>query len=288
MRRRYIRAVNSEQDRNGPPGTPEHSSARLEGRANNYLLLIFAFACYLMSTSVAGLLYLADSVVLSLILPGIVGYMVPLAVIARRYGVSFREQFRIHAPDGTMTVLVLVIAAASVYPVDSLTWLFDRGRSADSDYINILLAFKPKGVLHFAAIALGLAVITPVGEELLYRGLVQSVLHRNMRPALAIVLAAFLFAISHGALYLIPGTAALGLLIGFVFYRTGNLVYPVLIHALINGASLVELHLTSEETIRGAQWAPPSPVPLLVSAAVLAGALYIFARGTARGSAKRP
>jgi len=277
-------AVDGTHDRNGPPEPPEHVPARLEDLANNYLLLIFAFACYLMATSVAGLLYLAGNVALSVILPGIVGYVVPLAVIAKRYGASFREQFRLHAPDTAMTVVVLAIAASSIYPVDSLTWLFERGRPEDSDYINILLAFKPKGALHFAGMALGIAVITPIGEELLYRGLVQSVLHRNMRPAFAVALAGLLFAIAHGTLYLIPGTAALGVLIGFVFYRTGSLVYPVMIHALFNAVSLVRLHMMSEEAIRASEWSAPSAVVLLGTSAVLAGALYVFHRSTSRAA----
>jgi membrane protease YdiL (CAAX protease family) len=166
--------------------------------------------------------------------------------------------------------------------VDALSWLFRRGRPVDSDYIEILLAFKPKGVWHFAGMALGLGVITAFGEEVLYRGVVQSIFHRNMSVFAAIALSALVFAASHGSVYVIPGVAFLGAVLGWVFYRTGILTYTIVVHAIFNLFSLYRLNRIDEETIRAWEWSAPDPTYLLASVLVLAAAIAWFNRATDR------
>jgi len=151
----------------------------------------------------------------------------------------------------------------------------------DSDYINILLAFKPKGVWHFFGMAVGLGLITPLGEELLYRGTIQAIFHRNMPATAAIFISAIVFALSHGVAYLIPGVTLLGIILAYVFYRTGSLTYTVIIHAIFNLFSLYRLNGISEDTIRDFDWSPPDAGWLIASAAALLVLLVVFNRHTA-------
>ena len=259
----------------------EEINPGLFGRMNNWFLLIYAFACFMMASSLVGILYLNGNVVLSVILPGIFGYILPLVIITRRYRLSFTSEFRLHLPDAVTAALVILIAAAAIYPVDALSYLFRRGKEVDSDYINILLAFKPKGAWHFAGMALGLGLIGPLGEELLYRGTVQSIFHRNMPAAAAVLVSALVFALSHGVLYLIPGVTLLGIILGFVFYRTGVLTYAVIIHSIFNLFSLYRLNGISEDVIRDFDWSPPDTGWLIASLVVLLVALTLFTRHTA-------
>jgi membrane protease YdiL (CAAX protease family) len=273
--------VDEKNEEFGPDGEEPTVEPGLFGRMNNWFLLIYAFACFMMASSLIGILYLNGNVVLSVILPGIFGYILPLMIITRRYRLSFTAEFRLHLPDTMTAVLVILVAAAAIYPVDSLSYLFRRGRPVDPDYINILLAFKPKGVWHFAGMALGLGLIGPLGEELLYRGTVQAIFHRNMVPAAAIIISALIFAISHGVAYLIPGVTLLGIILGYVFYRTGVLTYAVIIHSVFNLFSLYRLNGISEDMIRDFDWSPPDAGWLIVSVVVLLAALVLFTRHTA-------
>jgi membrane protease YdiL (CAAX protease family) len=273
--------VDEKNEEFGPDGEEPAVEPGLFGRMNNWFLLIYAFACFMMASSLVGILYLNGNVVLSVILPGIFGYILPLMIITRRYHLSFTAEFRLHLPDALTAALVILIAAAAIYPVDSLSYLFRRGRPVDSDYINILLAFKPKGVWHFAGMALGLGLIGPLGEELLYRGTVQAIFHRNMAPAAAVIISALIFATSHAVLYLIPGVTLLGIILGYVFYRTGILTYAVIIHSVFNLFSLYRLNGISEDTIRDFDWSPPDAGWLIASVVVLLAALVLFTRHTA-------
>ncbi len=265
-----------------PGGEDSPVDPGLFGRMNNWMLLIYAFACFLMASSLVGILYLNGNVVLSVILPAVFGYILPLLILTRRYRLGFANEFRLSSPDAVTAALVILIAAAAIYPVDAVSWFFRRGRPVENDYIEILLAFKPKGAWHFAGMALGLGLAGPLGEELLFRGTIQSVFHRNMRPAAAVLLSALVFAVSHGVLYVIPGVWVLGIVLAYVFYRTGVLTYSVIIHSIFNLFSLYRLNGLSEETIRAFEWTPPDPGWLLATSAVLAGALALFARHTSR------
>ncbi len=274
--------MEEQNDEYGPEGEEPKVEPGLFGRMNNWFLLIYAFACFMMASSLVGILYLNGNVVLSVILPAIFGYILPLAIITRRYNLSFIGQFRLSVPDATTTALVIIIAAAAIYPVDALSWFFRRGRQVDSDYIEILLAFKPKGALHLIGMAVGLGLITPLGEELLYRGTIQAIFHRNMTAIAAILVSALVFALSHGVLYLIPGVTLLGIILAYVFYRTGSLIYTVMIHSIFNLFSLYRLTRLSEDTIREFEWSAPSAGWLIATSLILLFVLVIFNRHTAR------
>jgi membrane protease YdiL (CAAX protease family) len=92
------------------------------------------------------------------------------------------------------------------------------------------------------------AVLSSVGEELLFRGLVQ--------PWLGLWLQALLF----GLLHQMPGpsrwawvawASVIGLVFGVVFAATGSLLGPIVAHAVINGFNLNYLQNHPEVSRRG-------------------------------------
>lgn len=86
----------------------------------------------------------------------------------------------------------------------------------------------------------GAAVIAPVGEEVFFRGILQTVLASTLRSRWpAIVLAAGAFAVLHGQLHVLPPLFLLGILLGYGYERTGAMITPLLIHALFNGKTLL-------------------------------------------------
>ena len=85
------------------------------------------------------------------------------------------------------------------------------------------------------------ALISPVAEELFFRGLIQNLLLRVFRRAWpAIILTGLLFALIHIPLYPhMPALWMLGIILGWSYYRYRTLVAPVLIHLWFNAASLI-------------------------------------------------
>ncbi len=89
-------------------------------------------------------------------------------------------------------------------------------------------------------------------EEFLFRGVVQRSFERRFGVARAILLAAFLFSLTHMDFQKIFGTFLLGALIGFIVYRTDSLFCGMFAHFTNNAmAVLVSFLFTKFTTAQG-------------------------------------
>ena len=84
------------------------------------------------------------------------------------------------------------------------------------------------------ATLLSVAVFAPLFEEWLCRGLVLRGLLHSMRPAPAIIISAIFFAILHMNPWQAIPAISLGILFGYVYYRTGSLKLTMLMHCANN------------------------------------------------------
>lgn len=83
-------------------------------------------------------------------------------------------------------------------------------------------------------------VLAPIGEELLFRGIVLPHLARFLSPWVAITLSAILFGLLHvdHGVFLI-GPLTIGVVLGWARWRTGSIGVPILLHTSVNGAALL-------------------------------------------------
>lgn len=84
------------------------------------------------------------------------------------------------------------------------------------------------------------AVLAPVAEETLYRGLIFAGLAQRLPFAVAAGISALLFGVVHGVGVLLP-IFVLGFGLAWVYRRTGTLWAPITAHALVNAISLAIL-----------------------------------------------
>ena len=83
-----------------------------------------------------------------------------------------------------------------------------------------------------------LILIAPVFEEMLFRGMLQSVIRGlTPRPWEAIVITSVFFAVSHPWTHL-PALFVLSCCMGYAYEKSGSLLRPIFIHALFNAASI--------------------------------------------------
>lgn len=100
--------------------------------------------------------------------------------------------------------------------------------------MHLLLAGAPS----FWQVALVLALLPAVCEELMFRGVILSGLRSGAPNWAAIALSSFFFGAAHGMLQQSLSAFVIGLLIGLVAVRTGSLVPCILFHAIHNSLSL--------------------------------------------------
>jgi membrane protease YdiL (CAAX protease family) len=80
-----------------------------------------------------------------------------------------------------------------------------------------------------------IAILPAVGEELLFRGIVQKQLNHLLgRPHLAIWIAAFLFSFIHFQFFGFIPRLLLGVLFGYIYFYSKNIWAPILLHFINN------------------------------------------------------
>lgn len=85
------------------------------------------------------------------------------------------------------------------------------------------------------------AVLAPVAEECFFRGILQTFLTDMLRSRrLAILLSAVAFGLVHFPQpYAVPAMIVLGVMLGYLYDRTGALISPIVVHVAFNVKTLV-------------------------------------------------
>ena len=92
--------------------------------------------------------------------------------------------------------------------------------------------------------AFGLAIIcnifaAPILEEIIFRGLICDRLRKGIPTWLAVAISAALFSLAHGQPVQMVYTFAMGLVLGYIFVRTGSIVPTIIIHMVNNAVSTI-------------------------------------------------
>lgn len=149
-------------------------------------------------------------------------------------------------PDGWLAwgLLGAIVSPAVVY---AASWLVEFvGAEADNaargtaDAVSQLLALDP---VTFAALFGTTAVLAPLLEETVFRGFLLPSLCKFMPAPLAVLMSSIAFGLVHFSPRDTPQLTALGLLLGFCYLRSKNLLSPMLIHGVWNGTVLTVLYV---------------------------------------------
>lgn len=88
--------------------------------------------------------------------------------------------------------------------------------------------------LRAAAVVVQVALLSPLAEELAFRGLLYRGLRQAFRPMSAALISAAVFALMHGSFGQTLWAFLLGGLLAFLYEQTRSLTAPVVAHALFN------------------------------------------------------
>jgi len=208
---------------------------------NNYFLLFFCASCVLSSMYIQQLFFLVGQYRLGIGVSSVLGILLPIYLLMRKFPTGVRQQVRIARPRVHRMVLVVILTLAAVVLIDQIYVINQRITPVPEDYADTIRELKPTTALDFAITFMGLCVLVPVAEETVFRGLIQQVFTRNMGAWIGVTFAGAIFGAVHLNAHLLISITAFGLFLGFLFNATGNLVYTIVAHAIFNGVALAEL-----------------------------------------------
>jgi len=163
-----------------------------------------------------------------------------LALFAKRTGVSAAEYLGLKWPSGGEFLFGLAATVTLIVAGNLLSWLLGQNLVTPFQ-TNIYTTASAAGWLLWLLIAV--AIITPIGEEILFRGFLFRGFLRKPGDAWAvIVLTSLLWAIIHVQYdwYVIAQIFAFGLLLGWLRWASGSTILTILLHALINAEGMLE------------------------------------------------
>ena len=125
------------------------------------------------------------------------------------------------------------------------------------------------------------AIFAPIFEEWLCRGMVLRGLLSKMKPGWAIVISALFFAVIHMNPWQALNAFIIGVVMGYIYYKTGSLWLTMLIHFVNNGTAVVLSQFSSVEDT--SYWIESvslgTYIPLYIAGvAVLVACLWAFKR----------
>ena len=149
------------------------------------------------------------------------------------FRVKLAEKWWLWGLGGYVVAIPLVIG---VSVVNQSIW---QGRGGSNPLLQIVLEEGDGvalGIFFFTA-----AIAAPIFEEILFRGFLLPSLTRYMSTWGAIALSSVLFAAAHLSVSEILPLAVLGMVLGFVYTRSKNLLAPMMVHSLWNSATMLGL-----------------------------------------------
>lgn len=105
-----------------------------------------------------------------------------------------------------------------------------------------------EGLMHSWLGFLAITICAPIGEEVVFRGgILRSLLGQCDDKWVAIVLSAFLFSLAHFNPAQLPHTFLTGLLLGWIYMRSGSILLTVLYHWVNNTMAFIAGYYYGED-----------------------------------------
>jgi membrane protease YdiL (CAAX protease family) len=161
------------------------------------------------------------------------GALLPLA-----WGLSWLLDLPLELSPGVGVIGLAILATAP------MCWLLERARSADLPAIrelfewvdgNLVPVFKAASTWQLALVA----ILAGLGEELLFRGVMQQGLQVWLGPWTGLLLTSLVFGMVHwvSRAYLVFASL-MGLYLGLLYWISGNLLLPIIVHGLYDFVAL--------------------------------------------------
>ena len=184
-----------------------------------------------------------------------------------------------------MILVTVVMTFASMFVFDLANYwnmqLTNQSPILSQFYDTMMELMKELTGGPFWSSFLVVAIFAPIFEEWLCRGMVLRGLLTKMKPVWAIVISALFFAVIHANPWQALNAFLIGMVMGYVYYKTGSLILTMIIHFVNNGTAVVLSNIESLKDydywidILGKQ---QYTLVFIASCVVLAACIMVFSR----------
>ena len=168
------------------------------------------------------------------------GFMlVPLLWFLRSRKEPIAERLRIRFISSDIIISTIYLSFGIIILSDELDRIIQVFLPAPDYILDLNGLLQPESITGFFLLFTAVVIIAPLGEELLFRGFLQQVLEKHWKDITrAVLVTALLFAIIHMNPYWFIQIYILGILLGFLAWKTNSVIPPLILHGINNGMAM--------------------------------------------------
>jgi len=190
-------------------------------------------------------------------------FIIPGVLLIYKSKLSDRDSFRMLNMPGLKDIVYVTLLAFCLIPVTGITgefnsemrlpewlsgvekWMKVKEDTADRLF-EIILA--PDNIGSLALNLAMIALLPAIGEELIFRGIVQRILTKMFSSGhVAVLVTAFVFSAMHFQFYGFIPRFILGIVFGYLFLWSGSICLPVFAHFINNAISVIMINLQAPD-----------------------------------------
>lgn len=159
----------------------------------------------------------------------------------RKAKVPLKELFPVRKFNVLLLIPVLIFLWSAHHLIGEINVQLEKVLPAPAWFIELFTRIFDNDYGIWGAVV-KVAIIAPIVEEMIFRGIIMHGLMRNYSPFTAVSVSALMFALFHLNPWQFPATFILGILLGILMLRTRNIILCILGHAINNGLVLFSVY----------------------------------------------
>ena len=150
------------------------------------------------------------------------------------------KRLRLNSVPNEILYLTVIFSFGVIVLSDEIDRIIQILIPAPDYILDLNGLLKPESLGGFILLFTAVVVIAPLGEELLFRGFLQQFLEKYWKDITrAILVTALFFAIIHMNPYWFIQIYFLGIILGFLAWKTGSVLPPLILHGMNNGGAML-------------------------------------------------
>ena len=183
----------------------------------------------------------------------LLAYVIPMYLTIWATRRTFNKKGKLNfKPDyGTLLPLVVIVAYAFLIVGEFTIFLLPEPSGIWKKMFDMLNQTMAQVFNNQIAGFLMVVVAAPILEETLFRGVILKALLKKYNPYVAILISAIAFGVFHMNPWQFLYATVLGLFLGYMYWKTRSLFYPIVIHMILNGTAFFAAQFTDINTTEG-------------------------------------
>ena len=166
--------------------------------------------------------------------------IVPVLIYLNKKGAPILDSLRINIISKKTASAALILSLGAMVISDEINILIEKIIPAPESFLQLEALLTPENPISMIILIITIVILAPVGEEILFQKFLEKTWGDVTK---AILISSLFFAAIHFNPYWLIQIYFLGILLGYIAWKTESVIPAIIFHVVINGSSLLFTHL---------------------------------------------